>query len=434
MKRTTQLAILAIPLLLFAFGWHLRGQVDRQRWREREQLLEERFALVGSGATVEGDPEQTVNLALLWSVWRLLQRHYVDPAQLEVDKLRFGAIAGLVRAVGDPYTVFMTPKESRDFAGSLKGTLQGIGAELQLRDNLIVVVSPLRGSPAAKAGLLPKDVILEVDGTSVEGLSLEEVVARVRGPRGTQVTLTIARASRSVPLSFTITRDDIRIPTVDRKTYRLGEETVAVVAVNQFGEKTIPDLRRILEDLSGEEHRGLVLDLRSNGGGYLDGAVEMSSFFLSSGKVVTVERQGVDPNVHYVLGRPPLPALPLVVLINGGSASAAEIVAGALQDTGRATVLGEQSFGKGTVQEVMDLPGGSALRVTTAQWVTPSGRDIGSEGIAPDIAVPLTEADIAAERDVQLHAAVRLLVTGERDPAVLASTGSTLVVEEVPKE
>lgn len=365
----------------------------------------------GSGAVL-AHPEKEVNMALFWGVWKLLLRNYIEPLTLNSREMFFGAIHGLVAAVGDPYTVFMTPQENDDFHQSLNGELQGIGAELTLRDGHIIVVAPLRGSPAEHAGLLPQDIIIAVDGEIVEGKPLTDVVRRIRGVPGTSVTLKLVRAEKKDPISITIVRAEIRVPSIEYRAITSGSGTVGYLEVNQFGEETIREATRALRSVEEEELDGLIIDLRFNGGGFLEGAVAFTSLFLERGEVVSVERREGVPQRQYVSGHPIFPSLPLVVLINEGSASASEIVAGALQDHARATIIGVKSFGKGTVQEVFDLPGGSSLRVTTAHWLTPKGRNLGKEGVEPDISIERTKEDFEADYDPQLSSALEWILEG----------------------
>ncbi len=366
----------------------------------------------GTGA-VQGDPEQRVDIGMLWGVWRLLQSHYIAPAELNPRAMVLGAVRGMVQAVGDPYTAFMGPEENREFRDSLSGHLQGIGAELSLQDQLVIIVAPLKGSPAEAAGLRPKDEILAVDDEDVAGLGLQAVVSRIRGPKGTEVSLTILREGEPGVLTVSITRDDITVPSTEYEVRATGSGSVGVLSINQFGDETVPEVRAILQRVRADPPAALILDLRYNGGGYLDGAVDLASMFLTGGTVVRVEgRERAE--THEASGRPILPDIPLAVLVNQGSASASEIVAGALQDHGRAVIVGMQTFGKGSVQEVLDLPGGSSLRVTIAEWKTPSGRSIEEEGITPDIAVDRTREDVEAERDPQMEAAVEAVLKAER--------------------
>lgn len=403
-------AAVFLPLFTLALGWQLGMRSQAQAL----QALEERLAVEyrgGTGSTVN-DPEQDIDISLFWTTWRLLLKHYVAPQNLKTQDMLFGAVRGMVGAVGDPYTLFMTPKENEDFRNALSGSLEGIGAELALKDGFVTVVSPIRKSPAERAGLLAGDRIVSVNGESTEGKSLQEVVQNIRGPRGTKVTLEILRGDPAELSSVTIVRENIHVPSVEWRTEGEGVNAVGYIAVNQFGDDTIAELREALDALPKEQDlKGLILDLRNNGGGYLDGAVDMVSLFLRKGTVVTVERREGSPQIDYVSGRPLLPDLPMVVLINGGSASAAEIVAGALADNKRAVLMGEKSFGKGTVQEVIDLPGGSSLRVTVARWLTPSGHDLSKQGIEPEWRVVQPEKQKEGE-DAQLQAALDFLRTG----------------------
>jgi carboxyl-terminal processing protease len=287
-------------------------------------------------------------------------------------------------------------------------------------------VAPLKGSPAERAGFQPKDIITAVNDTDVSGMALDAVVKMIRGPKGTTVALTYVRPPSDEPIIVTVTRENIHVPSVESKVVGTGSGAIAVVTLNQFGDSSMEELRAALDMVSPDQVKGLVLDLRYNGGGYLDGAVELVSFFVKSGTVVTVDRRDSAPEVHTVQGDPLLPAIPLVMLINSGSASASEIAAGALQDTKRATIIGVQSFGKGTVQEVLDLPGGSTLRVTVARWLTPAGHDLGKKGVTPDIIIDRTPDQYRQNQDPQLDAA-RVWLLEQRDvtKGMKAGSGST---------
>ncbi len=411
LQRTAPLLLL--PLLTLAMGWQLGTSVERRNSLEIQRQMELRYTgNIGSGAVI-GDPEKNVDISLLWSVWRLLQSEYIDADKLQTTPLLYGAVRGLVNAVEDPYTVFMTPKENQEFHDALSGQLQGIGAELAVREEKIVVVSPIKGSPAEKAGLMPDDELLEVDTVTTEGKTLQEVVTKIRGKKGTKVTILVKRKDVVEPISMTITRDDIRIPSVESEVKKSAAGDIGVISINQFGDETIKEVTKALQDFEDQALKGMVIDLRYNGGGYLDGAVELTSLFLKQGKVVSVEGTGTAPQNHYVSGRPTHPDVPLVVLINQGTASASEIFAGALQDHERAKIIGMKSFGKGTVQEVVDLPGGSSLRVTVAHWLTPDGKNLSKEGVTPDIEIDRTPEDIEAKKDPQMDSAVKWLLEGK---------------------
>lgn len=412
MSRTARILSLAVlPLVTLILGWNLGA-----RFQEQSVLGEERewesigHGNVGSGSVVT-QPEKEVDLTLLWMTWDLLLKNYIEPTELTGQKLFFGAIHGLVEAVGDPYTTFFTPAEDKQFRSSLNGSLEGIGAELTVRKGYVVVVAPLRGSPAEQAGLKPDDVITHVDEKDIEGLPLSQVVGLIRGEKGTRVTLTIQRVTQTKEI--TITRDKITVPSIRSELREEGDQTIGVASLIRFGDETLDELIKALKEFQEKDIDGLVIDLRYNGGGYLEGAISVTSLFLDKGEVVSVERREGEPIRHYVSGRPLLPNIPLVILINKGSASASEIVAGALQDHDRALIVGEKSFGKGTVQEVFDLPGESSIRVTVAHWLTPNGRNLGKEGVEPDIKVELTEEDFEEDRDPQLDEAIRQLVEHE---------------------
>ncbi|MEK7218265.1 MAG: S41 family peptidase, partial [Patescibacteria group bacterium] len=369
-RLTKTFLVVLLPLLTLVAG--MRMGVAYDRWMGGGGYGNEDDVATGSGEVL-ADPEEEADLSLLWEVWRLLQRHYIDPGALTSRSLVEGAVAGLVAGVGDPYTVFMPAKANSEFRAALQGTLQGIGAELTLKEGMIVVVAPLRGSPAERAGLLPGDIVTHVDGQSLEGMTLDGAVSRIRGKKGTTVTLILLRSGEPEPLTLAIRRDSITVPSVEWKVLSASGSQVGYVALNQFGENSMKEVRQALWQIKDKPLKGLVLDLRNNGGGYLDGAVELTSMFLKEGEVVAVQSRGGETERQRVYGKPVLPDLPLVVLINQASASAAEIVPGALQDNGRATIVGMTSFGKGTVQEIVELPGGGSLRVTVARWLTPKG-------------------------------------------------------------
>lgn len=409
MKLLRVLALGLLPLIALALGFQLGMSYEDRMLSIDRQRLEDLFTQSGSGTVVQGDPEDQVDISLLWGVWRLLQKHYLQPETMTSDAMVYGAVSGLVDALDDPYTLFMTPKDTKDFDNAMSGTLEGIGAQLDSQSGIITIVSPLKGSPAERAGLLARDVIIKVDDVDITNLRLDEVVGKIRGPKGTAVSITVVRQKENEPLTVSVIRDAIHIPSVESKIVQNTKGSIAVVALNQFGDDAIPEITKAIGALP-KDIKGFVLDLRFNGGGYLEGAVDLVSIFQKTGRVVSVERRDQPSEVHNVTGKTLLPDLPMVVLINGGSASASEITAGALKDNDRAKIIGMQSFGKGTVQEIIDLPGGSSLRVTTAKWLTPSGHDLAKKGITPDIVIDRTPDDVRAEKDPQLDAAITWLL------------------------
>lgn len=323
---------------------------------------------------------------------------------VDATKALNGAKAGLVDSVGDPYTTFLTKEQAQELSDDLKGNLSGIGAEIGFRNKVLSVIAPIANTPAAKAGLQAKDMIIKIDGKDPSGLSLEEAVGKIRGEAGSTVTLTIVRDG-GAPFDVKIVRANISVPSV---TYK-KEGDVGIITVSRFGEDTVEKVKQAAADLDTQGATKYVLDLRNNGGGYLQAAVGVSSVFMDNKVVVEERKNGKTIDKLSTSGGGTLVGKPLVVLINSGSASASEIVAGALQDQGVAKLVGEKSFGKGSVQEIIDLAGGAQLKVTVAHWFTPKGRGIDKSGIAPDVEVKMTEADVNASNDPQLQKAKELL-------------------------
>jgi len=347
------------------------------------------------------------DLSLLWQVWDTVAAKYVDGESLTDEQLMYGAVKGVVHSIGDPFSEFLDPDESKAFLDDLNGTLTGIGAEVGIRNDVLTVISPLRGSPAEKAGLLPGDHIFKINGVISADFSVFEAVQHIRGEAGSTVVLTVLRSNELQPHEIAIVRDFITIESV---TVAQRDDGIAVITVAAFADDTATEFAKALQELALTDPTGVVIDLRFNGGGYLDAAVNMTSKVLASGDVVMIRERGLPDQVLSVSGTPILPQTPLVVLINAGSASASEILAGALQDAGRAQIVGEKSFGKGTVQELINsFADGSTLRITVAKWFTPGGRNVTQDGIEPDVVVPMTADDYEAERDPQLEKAIEIL-------------------------
>lgn len=326
--------------------------------------------------------------------------------QLDPAKLIEGAKKGLVEAAGDPYTTYFTTEEAKEFMSDLQGTFSGIGAELDRRDNQLRVTSTLDGSPARKAGLMAADVIVRVNDQDASDWPVDKAVSEIRGDKGTTVKLTILRESELK--EFSIVRDSITTPSV---TWEILPDGVGYLRLSRFAEDTGTLAKRAAEEFKAKGVGRVILDVRGNGGGYLSASQEVASLWLDN-KVIVEERIG--NNVVDTLrsgSNPILGGLPTVVLVDGGSASASEIVAGALRDNGVAQLVGEKTFGKGSVQEILDLPGGSQLKVTVAKWFTPAGKNISQEGIVPDKEVKLSDQDLQSEQDKQREAAVELVKT-----------------------
>lgn len=337
-------------------------------------------------------------------LYSLLRNDY--DGVLDQNKLLDGLKSGLVSATGDPYTQYFNPDEAKIFNDQLSGSFTGIGAELGTdADNNIVIVSPLSGFPAEKAGLKPKDIIVAVDGVTTTGLSVDKVVQKIRGPADSKVTLTIVRSGIK-PTEIVITRAKIIVSSVESKV----EGGIGYLKITQFTDDTAGLAKKAADGFKQQAVKAVVLDLRGNPGGYLSGAVDVSSLWLDQDKTVVSERRGDKIlSSDYAKGNNVLKGLPTVVLINGGSASASEITAGALRDNGVASLVGAKSFGKGSVQQVERLSGGGELKVTIARWYTPSGKNIDKQGIVPDVVVDLSDEDQKAGRDPQKDRATEIL-------------------------
>lgn len=333
------------------------------------------------------------------TIYKSLKENF--DGELDETTLIDGLKAGLVKAAGDPYTDYFSSDEAKDFYGQLDGTFEGIGAELGKDDDKnIIIISPLAGYPAEKAGLKPKDIIAEVDGKSVYDLSISDAVTKIRGAAGSEVKLTIVRDGK--PRVITITREQISIPSVKSEV----KDSVGVLSISRFGDDTVALAAQAATSFKAAGVKGVVLDLRSNPGGLLEAAVGVASLWLKEKTILTERRDGVIIQTHKSEGTATLLGMPTVVLINEGSASASEITAGALRDNNAATLIGEKSFGKGSVQQPIDLKGGGLLKVTIARWYTPNGKNIDKDGITPDTVVKISDKDIESGKDSQLKAAL----------------------------
>lgn len=352
------------------------------------------------------------DLTEFWKVWQLLDEKFISAsstAAVSNQEKVWGAISGLVDSLGDPYTTFFPPEEKKQFAESLEGNFEGIGMEVGIEDDMFVVVSPLKDSPAEKAGMQPGDVVLEIDGVSTEGMTIEQGVSKIRGPRGTTVTLTIFRDGEEAERDVKIVRDIINIPNI--KTEVKGD--VFVISLYSFGTKSSSEFRTALREFVLSKKSRLLLDLRGNPGGYLDAAVDIASWFVPSGKVVVTEDFGDEQKDFRSEGQNIFSEdLKMVVLVNKGSASASEILAGALQEHGIAKLVGTKTFGKGSVQELVELSPETSLKVTIARWLTPKGTSISDGGLTPDYLIekiPETAPKDTKLMDYQFEEALKIL-------------------------
>jgi len=346
---------------------------------------------------------RNIDYSSVEEVYDLLKKKF--DGKLEVSELEAGLKKGLVDAAGDPYTVYLSPEEAKEFSQDLNGTFSGIGAELGKRDGKLLIIAPLSGSPAEEASLRPNDQIVTIDGEDATNISIDEAVSQIRGDIGTEVTLGIVR-NGNPPKDFKITRAQINVPSVESE---ILEGNIGYLKLTRFDDTTAGLAKEAANEFKQKNVKGVILDVRNNGGGLLSSSVDVAGLWLDE-KVVVQEKRG-DKVVSSLKtdSNPVLGNMPTIVLINGGSASASEILAGALHDHEAATLLGEKTFGKGSVQELLDLSDGGKLKVTVARWFTPNGKNIDEEGIKPDETVKLTDKDFNNDRDPQKDAALKQL-------------------------
>lgn len=343
-----------------------------------------------------------VDFSLFWDVWGKVRDKYAGTVNSQ--EMVYDAINGALASLDDPYTLFLPPDEAKRFDEDLKGSFDGIGAELEKRNGNLTVVAPLENSPAAKAGVKAKDIIVKIEDTETADLSIDEAVNKIRGPKGTTIKLTIIREGALQPIEVAIARDTIVVKSVK---WEVKDGNIGYIKLNQFGEDTTELVGKALNELAGKNIKGLIVDVRNNPGGFLDASVDITSLFLKDrGAIVKEENKAGDITELRATLAAKQTDVPMVVLVNGGSASASEIFAGALQDYGRAKLIGEKTFGKGSVQELEKVDGGGAVRITVAKWLTPKNRQINKLGISPDMEVTISEEDVKAERDPQLDRAL----------------------------
>lgn len=360
---------------------------------------------VVSQGLVPADVGDDADFGTFWDVWKLVKSEYVDQPVSEKN-LYYGSIGGMVASLSDPYSTYFTPEDAKSFDEQLSGTFFGIGAQLDVKDTRIVVVAALPGTPADHAGLRSGDVIAQIDGASTDGMSVDEAVTHIRGAKGTTVSLGILRDNATDPETIPIVRDEIN---VDSVKYTMMDNHVADIEISMFNEDTSSLFAEAAKKAIQDGATSIVLDLRNNPGGLLDSAITLAGYWIPSGGTAVIEDIRGTRTEYPTSGSGSLKDLPTVVLVNGGSASASEILAGALQDAKKATVIGEQTFGKGSVQEYHSLPDGGAVKITVARWLTPLGRSIDKQGITPDDVVPFTLDDAHAKRDPQFDAAINIL-------------------------
>lgn len=373
------------------------------------------LAMANSAADIlnkdAGRPD-SVDFALFWKAWKILDEKYVatkvSTTTTDQDKV-WGAIEGLAASYGDPYTVFFPPTETKNFQSEINGNLEGIGVEIDTRDGVITVVTPLKDTPAYKAGIMAGDKILKIDDTITANLTPEQAVSKIRGKKGTSVRLTVLRQDEKLPREITITRDVINVPTIDTE---LRKDGVFVINLYTFTADSPSLFRNALKEFVMSNSNKLILDLRNNPGGYLDAAVDMASWFLPADKVVVREDAGehgddliLKSRGYNIFNK----NLKMAIVVDGGSASASEILAGALNEHGVAKLVGAKTYGKGSVQELVSLTPETSLKITIARWLTPNGTSISDHGLTPDVEVKVTQEDLDKNFDAQLEKAAELL-------------------------
>ncbi len=352
-------------------------------------------------------PPEDVDFSLFWEAWRLIEQDYVNSEELNTQEMIYGAISGMIEAIGDPHTMFFNPRDAETFLENAAGEFEGVGMEIGIKDEQLQVIAPLKNTPAEKAGLRPKDKIVMVDGRSTEGMSVEKAVALIRGEKGTEVTLTIMRNGWNETRDFAIKRAEIKIPVMD---WRLIEENIAYIEFYHFSKEAPESFSRAAVDILNGPAKKIILDLRGNPGGYLHISQDIAGWFIERDKAVVIEEFADGERKTYkAKGNSAFVEYPIVILINEGSASAAEILAAALRDHKGAKIIGSSSFGKNSIQQLTYLRDNSSLKITIAHWLTPKDVSIPEDGIKPDIEVDMTEEDYQEERDPQLEKAVEII-------------------------
>jgi len=373
-------------------GYHQRPAID---------------AVTGLAHKSTGQPAD-VDFSQFWQAWQVLNKKYAGDAKFDNQAAVYGAIEGMVKSLGDPYTVFFPPKEKALFDSEVKGKFGGIGAEIGMRKDIITIIAPLKGSPAQRAGLKTGDKVFKIDEKTTTDLTVEEAVNLIRGPQGTLVALTILRNGENETRVIKITREIIHVPALDTERKQDG---IFVISLHSFLEDSSYEFRKAVEEAIRAHASRIVLDLRDDPGGYLEAAVDIASWFLKSGEMVVREDYGNNKeDVYRSKGYGALEHIPVVVLINEGSASASEILAGALRDGRHVPLVGKKSFGKGSVQELVDLTDKTSLKVTIARWLTPSGKSLSKDGLDPDAVVEVKKEDVEAGRDPQMDKAIEILM------------------------
>ncbi len=369
-------------------------------------MFPQNIAVSELSGTTSGQPA-SVDFGTFWQTWDVINKNYLRASNIKTQDEVYGAVSGLVGSLGDPYSIFFSPKENEKFQEDVKGNFGGIGVEIGMKKSQLVVVAPLKDTPGSRAGLKPGDLILKINATSTDGMAVDEAVNLIRGPKGTDVTLGIFREGWDKPKDFKITRATITVPTLD---LTMKDGNIADIQLYEFNANADYLFRNAANKALSQGAKGIILDLRNNPGGYLDVAVDLGGWFFEPKTLVVKEEDKTGSGESlYAQGNGALKNMPVVVLINGGSASASEILAGALRDNRNVKLIGEKSFGKGTVQQLIPLRDGSTVKLTIAHWVLPSGKILDNGGLVPDIEVKISDDDIKNKKDPQLDKALEVI-------------------------
>ncbi len=399
-------------LLFFAVLFVLLGSsfsIGYQEGKKAQQTSTDQFLPIDRTEIENKFPAdgKSVDFSLFWKVWDLLKSKYVEKASLNTQDLVYGAIRGMLKATGDPYTTFFNPEETKSFSEDIGGSFEGIGAELGVKEDVLTVVAPLENSPAEKAGLRAGDKIIKIGDKATTDMNVYEAVDLIRGAKGTEIKLTIFRQGEKDTQEISIIRDKIEVKSVKLE---FKENNIAYIKINKFGEGTAKEFDKAMNEIILKDTKGLILDLRNNPGGLLDRSISIASRLIPKGKAVVIEEDGSGKRKNLnTLGGDKLSQLPAVALINEGSASAAEILAGAMRDNQKTKLIGKKTFGKGSVQELITLPGSSSTKITVAKWLTPNGDYIMEKGISPDIEVGYTVEEFNKDMDPQLDKALEII-------------------------
>ena len=408
--------ILLLALLSFMAGLFFSGKNEVLKEMAKKEAIYVGKVIGLYSEARSGVLSQDISFDLFWETWDALKNNYVDQEKLDDKKMFYGALKGLVASAGDPYTVFMDPKITQEFSEDMAGTFEGIGAEIGIKNEVLTIIAPLPEMPAEKAGLKSGDKILAIDGESTAGIFIDEAVNKIRGQKGTDVVLSIFREGFEEYKDITITRGTIVVNSISTE---ILPDDIFLLKITNFNSDTEFLFNKAVREILDKNSKGIIIDLRNNPGGYLDTSIEVASEWVDDNVVVIEKYSDETQNENLSRGRPRLAEIPTIVLVNQGSASASEIVAGALQDYKKAIILGEETFGKGSVQNLESLKDGSSIKITVAKWLTPNGRSINDEGIMPDETVELTLEEYNEDKDPQMDKAIEILKNQEEYQEIL---------------